>query len=232
MPRLATALASSAPSVTLQMVDHPSSEIAARLSEGKVDVAVGPPHPMPEWIGQEKLHDSYIVSVTRRNHPVLAGEGVKPGSRIPPEVFCRIPQVFMSMDGSTRGTIDAPLGEQGLARKVAMTVPHFQAVALCVAASDMLGNLPIHFARRAARLLDLDLYLPPFDPPILGGSIFWHRRFDRDPANVWLRGQIAEALDLGRVDADRLRVATMVEAVEENAFPSIASSSVSRYMPD
>ena len=113
-----------------------------------------------------------------------------------------------------------------------MTVPHFQAVALCVAASDMLGNLPIHFARRAARLLDLDLYLPPFDPPILGGSIFWHRRFDRDPANVWLRGQIAEALDLGRVDADRLRVATMVEAVEENAFPSIASSSVSRYMPD
>ena len=75
---------------------------------------------------------------------------------------------------------------------------------------------------------------PPIDPKSAEPDAQTEatRRFDRDPANVWLRGQIAEALDLGRVDADRLRVATMVEAVEENAFPSIASSSVSRYMHD
>jgi DNA-binding transcriptional LysR family regulator len=202
--------------VTLQMVDRPSSEIASQLSEGNIDVAVGPPHPMPEWIGQVQLHGSYIVSVTRKDHPVLAERGVKPGSRIPPEVFCQVPQVFMSMDGSVKGTMDVALGEQGLARKVAMTVPHFQAVALCVAGSDLLGNLPIHFARLAGRLHGLDLYLPPFDPPILGGSAFWHKRFDRDPANLWLRDCIAKALDLGSVDAERLRAASTLEAVQGN----------------
>lgn len=201
MPGLAAAVAAEAPGVTLQMLDRPSSEIATQLSEGKFDVAVGPPFPVPEWIAQERLHDSYIVSVVRRGHPLLAGEAIAPGGRIPPELFCRIPQVFMSMDGSLRGTMDGALLERGLTRRIAVTVPHFQAVALCVAESDMLGNLPVHFARRAARLLDLEIYLPPFDPPILGGCVFWHRRLDADPANLWLRGQIAGVLDLGRFDS-------------------------------
>jgi DNA-binding transcriptional LysR family regulator len=77
--------------------------------------------------------------------------------------------------------------------------PHFQAVALCVAESQMLGNLPIHFARLAARLHGLELYMPPYDPPILGGCVFWHKRFDRDPANLWLRGHIEEALTFDTV---------------------------------
>lgn len=204
MPRLAEAITPAAPSVRLQMLDSPSSEIAAQLSTGRVDVAVGPPHPMPDWIAQKKLHDSYIVSVARRDHPVLTANGIAPGRRIPPDVFCRIPQVLMSMDGAFRGTMDAALREQGLARTIAMTVPHFQAVALCVAESDLLGNLPVHFARRAAALLDLELYMPPFDPPILGVSVFWHKRLDKDAANCWLRARIGQALDLGSVDPQAL----------------------------
>lgn len=205
MPRLAEAVAPAAPSVRLQMLDGPYSEISAQLSDGRVDVAVAPPFPAPEWIAQKKLHDSYIVSVARKNHPVLARHGVAPGSRIPPEVFCQIPQVLMSIDGGFRGTMDMALDEQGLTRTIAMTVPHFQAVALCVAESELLGNLPVHFGRRAARLLGLELYMPPFDPPILGVSVFWHRRFDKDPANIWLRERIGQALDLGSVDAGDLR---------------------------
>lgn len=205
MPRLAALVAQTAPSVRLQMLDLPSSEIAAQLSEGKMDVAVGPPFQMPDWIAQKKLHDSYIVSVAQKAHPVLLKHAIAPGRRIPPDVFCEIPQVLMSMDGSLRGTMDGALLEHGLTRKIAMTVPHFQAVALCVAESEMLGNLPVHFARHAATFLDLELYMPPFDPPILGGSVFWHKRYDQDPANRWLRSQIEQALNFGWVDAEQLR---------------------------
>jgi DNA-binding transcriptional LysR family regulator len=206
MPRLTATVATMAPSIRLQMLDFPSSDIAGHLSEGKVDVAVGPPFPVPEWIEQKKLHDSFIVSVARKGHPLLRDHRIGPGDRIPPEVFCRIPQIIMSMDGSFRGTMDSALLEHGLTRTVSMTVPHFQAVALCVAGSDMLGNLPVHFARLAAKLLPLELYMPPFDPPILGGSVFWHRRLDQDPANRWLREQIAQALDLGFLDGRPLAV--------------------------
>ena len=94
--------------------------------------------------------ESFIVAVVPKHHPMLVKAGIKPGDRIPPEVFCAIPQVLMSMDGSRTGTMDPVLAEHGLQRRVALTVPHFQAVALAIAEAGLLGNLPIHFARAVA----------------------------------------------------------------------------------
>ena len=30
----------------------------------------------------------------------------------------------------------------------------------------------------------------------MGVCLYWHKRLDRDPANIWLRGHIERALDL------------------------------------
>jgi DNA-binding transcriptional LysR family regulator len=103
----------------------------------------------------------------------------------------------MSMDGEKTGTVDRVLADRGLQRRVAVTVPHFQAVALTIAESGFLGSLPVHFARPVAALLGLDLYLPPFDPPIIDVELFWHRRADGNAANAWLRDHIARAMDFG-----------------------------------
>lgn len=195
MPRLAGLATPIAPAVRLQMLDHPSAEISEQLRQGNIDVAVAPREATPEWVNKQKLHDSHIVCVARKAHPVLVEYGIKPGQRIPPEVFCQIPQVLMSMDGATRGTMDTALSESGLSRRVVMTVPHFQAVALCVASSAMLGNLPVHFAHLSAQWLGLDIFRPPVDPPIVGVFVYWHRRLDQDPANAWLRGLIVQASD-------------------------------------
>jgi DNA-binding transcriptional LysR family regulator len=154
-------------------------------------------YPVPDWVCSRKLYDSFMVSVAPKQHPVLRSAGIKPGHRIPPEVFCALPQVMMSMDGTRSGIIDFALAEHGHARRVAMTVPHFQAVALAIAESGLLGNLPVHFARAVAPALGLEIYLPPFDPPFAAGMLFWHRRLDAHAANAWLRDHIARALDFG-----------------------------------
>lgn len=215
MPRLATAVMPLAPGVTLQMIDHPSSEAVRLLGEAAIDMAVVPVEPrsgegdqsspalvdarteVPDWVGARKLFQSFTVSVAARGHPELSKAGVRPGHRIPPRVFCAIPQVLMSMDGGRSGTLDAVLAGRGLERRVAMTVPHFQAVALAIAQAGLLGNLPVHFARSVAPLLGLELYLPPFDPPITDVMLFWHRRMEKNAANAWLRDRIAEAMDFG-----------------------------------
>jgi DNA-binding transcriptional LysR family regulator len=196
MPRLAQQVVPEAPSVTLQMLDYPSSEVFRLLSDGFTDAAVDRELDPPDWIMRKMLFRSYILCAAAKNHPVLKRHRIKPGARIPAEVFCEIPQVMLSMDGGKTGTVDSTLREHGLARTVAMTVPHFQAVALAAAASPLLGNLPVHFARHAAASLPLDLYLPPYDPPKLGVCLYWHKRLDHDPANIWLRSHIELALDL------------------------------------
>jgi DNA-binding transcriptional LysR family regulator len=208
MPRLTAAVMPQAPGVTLQMVDHPSGEAVRLLGEGAIDLAVVPVESsrptivdarleVPDWVCSRKLLESFVVSVVPKHHPVLEKAGIKPGHRIPAEVFCDIPQVLMSMDGSKVGTIDPVLAERGLQRRIALTVPHFQAVALAIAESGLLGNLPIHFAKAVAPALGLELYLPPYDPPVTDVMLFWHRRVDAHAANAWLRDHIAKALDSG-----------------------------------
>ena len=199
MPRLGASVMPGAPGVTLQMLDHPFSEATRLLVEGAIDMGVDAKFDVPDWLSSHVLFQSFIVSIAPKNHPMLAG-AVKPGHRIPPEIFCAIPQVMMSMDGGRTGTIDPVLAERGLQRRVAMTVPHFQAVALAIVEAGLLGNLPVHFARRVARQFDLDLYLPPHDPPITDVILFWHRRDDGNAANAWLREHIIRTLDFGPLE--------------------------------
>jgi DNA-binding transcriptional LysR family regulator len=195
MPRLAAGVMSEAPGVTLQMLDNPSSEVVPLLGDGAVDMAVDVSFDVPEWVCGRRLFQSFTVSVASKHHPLLAKAGIRPGHRIPPDTFCAIPQVLMSMDGSRTGTIDAVLAERGLQRRVAVTVPHFQAAAQVIGHAGLLGSLPVHFALPMAELLDLDLYLPPYDPPIVDVTLFWHRRVDGNAANAWLRDHIVKAFD-------------------------------------
>ena len=197
MPPLARMLREAAPGLTLQMLDHPSAAVVALLSEGTVDLAVDSRVETPDWICARVLFRSFMVTVARRDDPILAAAAVRPGERIPPEIFCAIPQALMSMDGERTGTIDRVLAAQGLARQIAVTVPHFHAVALTVAEAGLLGNLPVHFAEHVAPRLGLELFLPPYDPPIVEAMLFWHRRHDADAAQCWLRDRITEALDFG-----------------------------------
>ncbi|MDX8450328.1 hypothetical protein [Mesorhizobium captivum] len=56
-----------------------------------------------------------------------------------------------------------------------ITVPHFQAVALAVATSDLLGSIPVHFARRVADHLKLDIFMPPMETPAMDVTDYCHR---------------------------------------------------------
>ena len=189
-----------APGVTIQMLDHTASEALHLLGEGAIDMGVEARFDAPEWVCTQTLFQSFIVAAAPRKHPVLAKAGIKPGSRIPPEIYCAIPQVLMSMDGGKTGTVDRVLADRGLQRRIAVTVPHFQAVALTVAESGLLGSLPIHFARPLAKVLNLDLYLPPFDPPMVDVTLFWHRRLDGNAANAWLRNHVTKTLAFGPIE--------------------------------
>lgn len=195
MPRLLRLVRSEAPRATLQMLDFlPARQVFAGLTEGRVDVAVEREMEAPEWISHAMLHRSFVVCIARKDHPLLVLSETVPGGRLSPEVYCAIPQVILSTDGSKIGSVHPQLHRLGLSRTVEVTVPHFQAVALAVVGSDLLGSLPIHFARYSARLLNLNLYLPPFDPPIIQMRMYWHRRLEQDRAQAWLRNKIATAM--------------------------------------
>ncbi|CDX24203.1 putative transcriptional regulator protein, LysR family [Mesorhizobium sp. ORS 3324] len=196
MPKLAARVTPTAPSVILQMMDYPSTDVFGLLSDGKADIVLDRALETPEWIASRKLFRSWLVCVARRGHPLMSESGIRPGEALPADIFCAIPQVLRSADGSRSGTIDPALEKLGLSRKVVITVPHFQAVALAVANSDLLGSIPVHFARLAAEHLELDIFMPPMESPAMDVTMYWHRRLDRDAGNAWLREQLVAVASL------------------------------------
>ena len=198
MPNLSALALRSAPRVVLQMLDMPSSEVVVALADGRVDAALSPATiSPPDYIGSLRLFRSWIVTLVARSHPLIAERGFRRGQRLTPALFCHYPQAVMSMDGSIRGTVDRPLEAQGFSRRVALTLPHFHAVALAIATGEVIGSLPVHYALQVARQLDLEVLLPPFDAPILDVGLYWHRRHELDAASRWLRGIIAEVFTFG-----------------------------------
>lgn len=191
MPKLAAKVTPIAPSVILKMMDYPSTDVFGLLSGGKADVVLDRALDTPEWIASRKLFRSWLVCIARRGHPLLSASGIRPAEAIPADVFCAIPQILRSADGSRTGTMDPALQKLGLSRKVAVTVPHFQAVALAVATSDLLGSIPVHLARLLAERLELDTFMPPMESPAMDVTMYWHRRMDRDAGNAWVREQLA-----------------------------------------
>jgi DNA-binding transcriptional LysR family regulator len=198
MPELAKLVHPEAPNVTLRMLDASQIEVAERLSEGTADLAIHRRLEMPGWIANTKLFQGRLVCIAAKGNPMLGAHGLKAGDRIPAEVFCQMPQVLLSVDGSTVGTMDAALKEKGLRRQIAMTVPHFHAVALAVSRSELLASLPLVFARHVSQYVGIDLYQPPFESPTLDILLYWHRSAERERGNVWLRNHVVNLLDFDR----------------------------------
>ena len=165
--------------------DHPGP--AAQF----FSAANGPVLPLLFSLGRDPGHIHFGGARKR-----LEAEGVKRGTRIPPDLYCGIPAVILSTDGSRIGSFGPALKRLGLTRLVKITAPHFLAVAQIAASSDLLGSLPIHLARHLARPFSLNLSLPPFEPPPPKMHKYWDRRMDNVPAHLWLRSVVANVLSL------------------------------------
>jgi DNA-binding transcriptional LysR family regulator len=209
MPPLAALAEAEAPGVTLHLLDLPGGP-ERQLAEGAADLCLNIGMATPDWILGERLFESRLLGVAARGNEALAG--VAPGTVVPDPVFAALRHVLVAGDGSTRGSLDADLATRGIARRVALTLPHFHAVALAVAGSGLFAALPEHFARAVAPRLGLDLYELPIPGPRVTVQMYWHARTDRDPGSLWLRDNV------------RAACATVTATAANVAPPALATS--------
>src|SRR5690606_23618014 len=90
--------------------------------------------------------------------------------------------------GNADVLVDATLSRQHMRRRIALTVTHYHVAATVATLTDLMVALPEHAIPIGSTLQVVPL---PFNVPAAIVRQFWHRRFHDDPANRWLRGQIA-----------------------------------------
>jgi len=159
-------------------------KLAGQLEAGDLDVALVSKNAAPSGMPSEPLLEERFMMAHRKDHPR--------GSRRPTmKEYSRMEHVIVSGEGGGfRGFIDDVLAENGLTRRVAVSVQHYSVVPLLLQSTDLVCTLPQRFLKRYQDVLQA---LPlPFDTRPFTLYATWHARFDNDRGHQWLRQQLKD----------------------------------------
>ena len=190
LPKLLGRLRGEAPNVRIRTMSTPPRQTADLLETGEADLALGP---FPELSGAalkcQRLFDRGFLCLVAEDHPRV-------GERIDLDQYLGEPHMFIASAGRSEESFEKFLLSRRLSRRIVLRVPHMLAVPNVVRESDLLATVPQSVGllfRSYAGIRAIDL---PFEdavqPPRTTVSQFWSARFDRDPANMWLRGLVAQ----------------------------------------
>jgi DNA-binding transcriptional LysR family regulator len=185
LPALLEHLEREAPGVRIDTGQLPQDEVSEALSAGEIDLAVGFLPGLSAGVESKRLFRDRYVCLVRAEHPRI-------GSRITLAQFLAASHVLVSARGSAHEIVEQTLRNKGLARRIALRVPHFTVIPMILARSDHMVIVPEGLTRAIARFGRFKSLKPPVDIPALDVRVHWHERFGRDPGIVWLRGVLLD----------------------------------------
>jgi len=182
--RLFTELAKVAPNIhivikPLSLLDH-----LTKLDSGEIDLAVGAYDHHPQAFLSETLFNETAVCIGCSKNPIL-----KSKLTMKQYLDAKHIAVYYGEDPYANLT-DAGLRAKGIARDVVAYVPHGLAAVHALPDSLFLATIAKRAAQKLVKQMKLAVSPLPFPSPTGSISQMWHRRFDRDPAQIWLRSLI------------------------------------------
>jgi len=215
LPLLVDRIRTTGPNVNLRIFPLSRLDLVEHLDNGRVEMAVGWFADVPKRMRRMPLVVETATLVVRAGHPLTSGT-------ITMKRLFAFPHVVVELSGSEDRTADGFIDEQGverriwierllldnedeqtgLAGRVAVSVPHYAAVAKLVGQSDMVATLPRSIALREVEREQLAILELPYDPLKVKIEAVWHQRADQDAGLQWLAGEILQAGEALALPAD------------------------------
>lgn len=185
MPQLMATLAERDLQVRMSTVRPYSADLKQAMEDGSIDVAIGLLPDLKSGFFQRRLFRQRYVCLFRRDHPI----GKAP---LTIEQFSGLGHVGVLASNTGHEAIDGLLQRAGVKRDVRLVVPHFIAVGHILQSTDLIATVPERFAERCYEPFGLNSCPVPFQLPEIAINLFWHTKYNHDPANIWLRQLIVE----------------------------------------
>jgi DNA-binding transcriptional LysR family regulator len=186
MPTLVERCGQAAPGVRISAVRISSIKWLEEIETGRIDLAIGAFTDVPASLYHRRLFSQNYVTMFRRGHRFC-------GKKIELAAFLKARHLIVATRESPYDQINDRLEKAGVSRSAQFRVPHFTSVPYIVSTTDMVVTVPEKLAQRASEPFGLDYVRPPLRLPVLRTSIFWHRRFNQDSGNQWLRSLIGDS---------------------------------------
>ncbi len=185
MPDLLHLLEQHAPQLRLNIVRANSIDLKAELESGRIDLALGAFDDVSEAWFQRSLFKQHYVCLFRQQHP-LANQELSLKS------FAQMRHLIVTATDNPYARVNQHLEKAGIALQQQLRIPHFMSVPYILAQHDLCATVPLKLAQSAAKAFQLCYKKPPLRLPVLQTHMFWHRRYNQDSGNSWLRALISQ----------------------------------------
>ncbi|MGQ0652697.1 MAG: LysR family transcriptional regulator [Betaproteobacteria bacterium] len=183
LPPLVERVQRAAPGVRLEAVALDLEHIADALGRGALDLAVGFLPGLAAPIARRPLFRDPYLCLMRADHPI---------GRLTKKSFLEASHALVTYRGGGHRVIEEALERAGVARSIALRVPHFTVVPMVLERTDLILTLPARVARLYERRGRFKALPPPVPIPAAEVALHWHPRFEGDPGNRWLREQLVD----------------------------------------
>jgi len=180
MPRLIAHCTRLAPQVSIRTERTERLDLMSDMGSGRIDVAIGAFRQVSEALFQRRLFQQSYVVLMRQTHPLV-------DVNLTLKRYLSAQHLMVNSSESPYDRINLDLEKAGVLQQVKFSVPHFTAVPYIIANSDLLVTVPQKLAESTALPFRLTCRPAPLVLPELQTNIFWHRRYNQDQGNLWLR---------------------------------------------
>ena len=187
LPKLLRQLRAEAPNTTLVVTQDSRHGMLEQIAQGKIDLALGVFPNLIADISSEVLFEETFSCLLDRS--TLPANG-----QLDLDNYLLRPHISVSVDGCSNGEIDRLLRDEGLQRRIAVSVPHWRTAPSMISNTDLILTVATRTLDNA--LLDEELVSlsPPLPIPPFPFVQLWHNRFGEDPAHRWLREQVRQVV--------------------------------------
>jgi DNA-binding transcriptional LysR family regulator len=183
LPSVLSRMATHAPNANLRTLSMPRHATQEALESGGADLAVGYfPDLHKAGFYQQRLFRNELVCIVRKDHPTLK-------KTITLKAYLAASHAVVRPEGREH-VFEQFLHGRDLRRRVVVEIAHFMSLLPILTSTDLVATVPKDLADVCVRHAPIRILPCPIKAPAIEVHQFWHQRFHKEPANVWLRGVI------------------------------------------
>jgi DNA-binding transcriptional LysR family regulator len=187
LPKLLAKLSDLAPLSRVVASGVARDEMAAKLANASIDLAIGfRPDAAASLETETLFHEDHVC--------LYDAEACGFDRPITLEDYLSLPHYLVTSRGDFRGVVDARLDLLSFKRFVQLSISSFLAVPFLLRGSRAVAIVPARLARHCREVIGLSVAPPPVAIPGFDVAMVWDARTEADPAMRWFRERVREAV--------------------------------------